>query len=533
MSEGTNNSRDSALQQRSEHELLELKFELDECCQSESLSEEGLREIIERHGLTPNHYDSDVGDNKFFYEACRNERVNEGIIRYLLEYFPDAASVTVDGDGWLSLHAACDNKNVTKGIIEILIEASPDSVRSVDFFDDMPLHNLCDNRNLDETAAIEILELLLEKHPEAVRHVDSYGVLPIHIAACELKSPEFCRVLIEAYPGSERITDDKDALPLHYACFSRNFGTVKYLYNLFPNAIHHARRTDGFYPIHTAINGASKIDDNLNIAHAAAEIVTFLLDCDPSVKLQRCKGKSLLDYACDPELHDHAALAVIEVIYDAHPEAIEDNGIADVQDYHLHVQAFIDRELVYARQAKDHRMITTPDENGQLPLHKALQNNARLGSVKLLMKGNPNALQSADNRGRLPFHVACQHHDSATMIEYLVGLDPSTLDAVDRDGDTVLHLACHYARYDITSLLLDEFDAVSVSKRNAGEKLPIDLLWDSNEVEDRKGIEYTESVYRLIRANPERIMDISVQTMQSSASASLPCENGKKRKLGQ
>mmetsp|Transcript_27655 Transcript_27655/g.42704 ORF Transcript_27655/g.42704 Transcript_27655/m.42704 type:complete len:97 (+) Transcript_27655:53-343(+) len=51
-------------------------------CQSELLSENGLREKIQRHGY--NH----VSDFRFFHFACHNERVNEGIIQYLLEYFP-------------------------------------------------------------------------------------------------------------------------------------------------------------------------------------------------------------------------------------------------------------------------------------------------------------------------------------------------------------------------------------------------------------------------------------------------------------
>ena len=280
----------------------------------------------------------------------------------------------------------------------------------------------------------------------------------------------------------------------------------------------------------------------MDVATAAAETVKFLLDCDPSVTLQKFKGLSLLDYACDSEIFNdkniHAALAVIEVIYDAHPEAIEDERIvSNIQNYHQQVQAFLNDQLVYVRQAKDLTLMTTIDENGRLPLHIALKNNDRLGSIKLLVKGNPTAVQSADNNGVLPLHIACMHHDSANVIQYLAELDPSALNAVDRDGNTALHLLCHGAKYEAIALLLDEFDAASVSTRNAAKQLPIDLLWESTEVEaeDRESIEYTESMYRLLRANPEMMMGIDVQTMQASASASvstLPCQAGKKRKFG-
>ena len=105
MNEGGNNGRQLLLQR-----------ELMLRCRYDRLSEEGLREIVDRHGLTLNHR---LSDYTFFLAACRNERVTEGIIRYLLEYFPGAASATFRG--WTPLHHACRNKNATLNIIQILI----------------------------------------------------------------------------------------------------------------------------------------------------------------------------------------------------------------------------------------------------------------------------------------------------------------------------------------------------------------------------------------------------------------------------
>jgi ankyrin repeat protein len=129
-----------------------------------------------------------------------------------------------------------------------------------------------------------------------------------------------------------------------------------------------------------------------------------------------------------------------------------------------------------------------------------------------LVKGNPTALQSPDNGGALPLHIACEHHDSISVVEYLVGvgLDTSALVAVDNEGNTALHYACRSTRHEIITLLLGKYDAVSVSMRNGHKKLPIDLLLESNEVEDRdnESIEYTESVFRLLKAYPETVMNI-------------------------
>jgi ankyrin repeat protein len=234
------------------------------------------------------------------------------------------------------------------------------------------------------------------------------------------------------------------------------------------------------------------------------------------VKLQKCQGTmSLLHYVRTFEYDDsniETALGVIKVIYDAHPEAIENHEVAsNIHLYHQQVQTFLNGELVYSRQAKDHSLMTKPDDNGQLPLHIALQNNVRLGSIKLLMKGNPSALRALDHNFALPLHVACQHHESASVVQYLLSLSEITLDAVDREGNTALHYACRGAKYDTIALLLEKYGAVSVSKRNAHKKLPIDLLCETNEVLDRESIEYTESIFRLLRAYPETMMNCNVE----------------------
>jgi ankyrin repeat protein len=387
----------------------------------------------------------------------------------------------------------------------------------------MPLLELCFSENVDEKIAMDILKLLIEKCPEAVRHADNNGFLPIH-AACGRQSPEFCRVLIEAYPGSERIADAIGTLPLHYACSSGTVAVVEYLYKLYPDAINHETE-DGRCAIHAAI-----FTDHLA---AAVDVVECLLDCDPNVKLQKFQGRfSLLLFACVRKYNDssiEAGIQIIKVIYDAHPEAIDDNEImSNIHRCHPRVQTFIHSELVYSRQARNPRLMMTPDEKGQLPLHIALRNNVRLGSIKLLVKGNPSAIR---NIGTIPLHVACQHHESASVVQYLIELDTTTLETVDRDGNTALHLGCRGAKYDTIALLLEKYDAVSVSKRNAHKKLPIDLLFESNEVLDRESVEYMESIFRLLRAYPETLMNNSMHAEQQSFPAAYKSSSGKKRKF--
>ena len=447
---------------------------------------------------------------EFFHQACVNEKVTEGILRYLLERFPNAAK-GVGEEGRFPIHNICRNKNVTLGMVQLLIDAFPDSLRHETINGCTPLHYLCDHY-FDKEIAVEILKLLLERYPESVRHTATdYGDLPIHLAASK-QSLEFCRLLIEAFPGSERVSNGVDSLPFHEACALNAVATTKYLYQLYPDSINVADN-NGWHPIHYVILG---IKHRKNNPEAAIKMVQFLLDCNPDVVLQKRQDKLPLHWVCKyatngntPKLN--AYLKILQILYDAYPEAIigSNEVTSNIGSCCEEVQTYINAQLTYARQARNLRQMNTPpDEDGQLPLHKALRDNVTLGSIKLLVKGNPSAVSYADNKGRLPLHIACQYHDSAVVVDYLIGLDSTAFQATDFEHNTALHFACRGAKYDTISLLLEKYGGVSISKRNAHSQLPIHLLLESKEVSDREDTKYLESVYRLLRAYPETVIGV-------------------------
>ncbi len=516
-----------------------LEDELTEFCQSESLSLDGLPEIIERLGAAaPKNNDPNI-DYKFFHAACDNERITEGILRYLLEYFPNAIR---DTDGYVSngeervggctpINIICRNKNVTLSLVQLLIDAYPDSVRHEDSKGSMPLHCLCNNADLnDKEAGFKILKLLLQRCPESARHANRDSRLPFHFAAAR-QSPEFCRLLIEAYPGSERVTDDHGGLPLHAACAVNNVAAAKYFYQLYPESIN-VPDNDGYFPIHLAITRV-EVEERFG-PKTAVEMVQFLLDCDPNVVLQKYQDAFSLYYVCIEATNENtprlnAYLKILQILYDAHPEAIESNDVTSfVGEFCADIQTFINSQLTYAHQARDSTLMTTPDENGQLPLHRALRDKVCLGSIKLLVKGNPSAISCADNRGMIPLHAACQYHGSASVIEYLISLDPTSLHARDLDYNTALHHACRGASHAIIALLTEHH--ISISKRNAHGQLPIDLLLlqNKNEVRDEERVEYTESIYRLLRAYPMTLMHYDLRQADSEDCIS---QSEKKRKI--
>ena len=316
--------------------------ELIEFCNSDSLSEDGLREIIERYGCEPNSNNLNTNRYGFFIVACHNELVTEGIIRCLLEYFPDAAAMELDS-GITPLHCLLDDgnaKNATRGMVQLLIDAHPESLRRANSIGYMPLHHLCTAENVDSSIAVDILGLLLERYPEATRYANNRGYFPIHAAIIKSKSFEFCRMLIEAYTGSERIAASGEILPipplLHLACEYSTVATADYLYSLYPECINLADE-EGRYPIHYAIDG---LTDRTNPT-TAIEMVQFLLGHNPNAASQKFDGIFPLCVVCAHSdsfngedaiatSRVDAALKIAQALYDAYPEAIEDNNLSSI-----------------------------------------------------------------------------------------------------------------------------------------------------------------------------------------------------------
>ena len=167
---------------------------------------------------------------------------------------------------------------------------------------------------------------------------------------------------------------------------------------------------------------------------------------------------------------------------------------------------FLQAQLVYARQAQDMTVMATVDENGWLPLHHALKDNASLGSIKLLKRANPAAVQVSDQNEAYPLHLACEF-SSEKVVQYLVELTGDTLNNVDADNNSPLHYACRRGNLGIVKYLL-QANVPSVSERNNDNKLAIHLLFECGEsILDRESMEYVEAVWQLILANPEMVRD--------------------------
>ena len=372
-------------------------------------------------------------------------------------------------------HHACMNEKVTLEIVQLLFNTWPEALRLRDGYGCLPIHHLCLNKKLDDTNSLDILRFMLNIDPTLPREVEDAGYLPLHVAVT-YKSTVLCKILIDAYPESLQIASG-DWLPIHVAC---RYGerddtadTIQYMLELDPELIN-AGNSSGYLPIHRAAEWGR------------VQIIELLLHYDPDAASKETNNVFQwlpLHFAC----YNNTNLSSIQALFDAHPEAIlAGDEVGDTpldntrEEGNQPAIDFLQTQLVYARQAQDMAAMTTVDENGQLPLHRALKDNASLGSIKLLTRAHPAALQVSDQNGVYPLHIACSFL-SVKVVKYLVELaEVDTLNNIDAKNNSLLHYACRRGNLGIVNYLL-EANVPSVSERNNDNRLAIHLLFECGE----------------------------------------------------
>ena len=243
-----------------------------------------------------------------------------------------------------------------------------------------------------------------------------------------------------------------------------------------------------------------------------AGIVELLLKHDPDAASKVIDNQSRqlsLHIACGCYKEQ---LDVVKTLYDAYPEAIRVRDGQGKLPLDLAREGNMDKivdffqtQLVYAQQAQDTTAMHTLDENGWLPLHHAIKDNAPLGSIKLLVKGNPSAIRTADGNLAFPLHIACQF-STVKVVKYLVELDSRIpVGRLDMNNDSVLHYACRGGNLEVIKYLMGSSTS-RVSDTNADNKLPFHLLIESDNEQVRDSLEFTEACFLLLRAHPDTPM---------------------------
>lgn len=486
--------------------------------------------IVKELVANPEMLQSHDGDTKCtpINIFMHNKKIGEmdDVLQYLAETNPSSLLIK---NRWeeTPLHIACRNEHISARTIQILLEACPEVARQLNHYEELPLHYLCRNKVMENEVAIDVLKLLLDAHPDSVLQVDSEELaLPIHHAVNN-KSPAFCKLLVDAYPESVKRQSDY-GLPFHHACCNNGrLDTLEYLFELYPECMN-IRGNGGRLPIHIA---CSYPKEN------ATEIIKFLLLHDPE-----CLSKPVVSTNPNGSRYNNGRLAlhlvcshwdtdessVTELLFDLYPEAILIRNrrgqlpidiVRDIASSNAHnrelqrrkqkLGAFLSVQMIYARKAQDETKMKTTDSNGSLPLHNAIRAKAPLGSIKLLVKGNPEAVNVPDGSGMCPLDIASQF-SSLGVVKHLAELSPDRLNACDVKNNFPLHHACRGGNCEVISYLLERpLSSASVSERNTHDMFPIQLFCDFvNEHEGKEGTpEYTETIWRLLTAYPETVLN--------------------------
>ena len=345
------------------------------------------------------------------------------ILKLLIDVNPYPVEM-VDGYKRLPLHLACGNPCMDPEAVQLLVNAYPQAVQEKDICERIPIFVLCENEDLNEDASVAILNILLSSYPESVRsslYIDG-DHFPIHDAA-KNKTARFCKELIDMAPDTLRMGDSL----LHLACRGTNLDTVQYFIKLCPGLIRQPGEGD-FYPIHEAAKYLWQVDKEKEL-QGRAEIIRYLLEHDPDgASRENFHTEQLpLHLACESG-NGVPNFEAVKILYDAYPEAIYEQdykGLTPIdfifdEDSNQNrpgnnskLTTFFTNQLEFAGPIGDGNAdLSIPTLNGWLPLHLALMSSSdeiSLGTIKLIVKGYPDALQVSDDSGALPLHRACQH----------------------------------------------------------------------------------------------------------------------------
>ena len=439
--------------------------------------------------------------------ALSNENINIDDLHDIIAFFlgqEESSQIIRMRGRWnmTPLHKICRKKGgLTLELFRHIFNAWPEAIRLGDDYSCLPIHWLCCNKQLDDIVSLDILRFMLSIDLTLLMETNENGDLPVHHAVA-WKSTAFCKALIDAYPESVKIEADLGYLPIHVACRygarDDSIDTIQYMLELHPESLRVGNNV-GWLPIHNAAEGGN------------TKTVELLLMHDPSAASKETTGEKRqlpLHIAID-SYREH--VDTVKALFDVYPDAIlarNRNGKTPIdlarERRYSKVRSFLKTQVMYARKAQDLTTMTTLDENGWLPLHHALKDNAPLGSIKLLVK-NPLAVRIADNKFAFPLHIACEF-SSVQVVQYLVEAYSRSVDHCDDNKDSILHYACRGGNCEVVKYLLESHaHLVASATVNAKNELPIHLLCESSKDEDgdSESTEYIETIWLLLLANPE------------------------------
>ena len=422
-------------------------------------------------------------------------------LRSILQTYPDVVhEKDKDRENRLLLHSAAAHSSPR--FCKLLIEGDNDLnfVKARDIDGELPFHYACRNKNF------ETVKYLFHLWPACINIPDNKSQYPIHNLLDDSEGEDvtkLCHFLLQHDQGAVSKPWAEGMLPLHVACYFHHLEAAKLLYNAFPQGIN-TQDNYSRYPIHHLLVDCRYIEGDIT------ELCQFLLRHDRgAVTKADILGRLPLHLAC--EYCDD--LEVMKLVYNAYSEGINTPDICSQFPIHnllVKSEGQNVTELCKFLLQHDQGAVTTPDDEGRLPLHLACDQLDDLEVIKLVYNAYPEGINTEDVNGQvpleeissgetedffrnqldyireaqevripdingqLPLHRAVQNADVPEgTIKLMIAKNPVSALQADHQGLMPLHLACQAGNLGAIKYLANEHHAGSFQVRDGRGELPL------------------------------------------------------------
>ena len=426
--------------------------------------------------------------------ACSNKAITVETIRLLVDAWPQATRTLINFGGH-PLHMFCmfyKGKDITVSmeILQMLLDANPESISHPTEEGELPIHCAL------STKSSEFCRVLIDAFPESLQ-IGGHRRGGVLLHAASQSRLDTTRLVYSLYPEGIGVRDEKGFLPIHRTvewpfCSEGDCPTaiLEYLLEQDPDG---ARRpviepqsdseSVGRLPLHVAC-----------LNNDCLHFVKYLFNVYPDAINVRdpITGQLPLEMAID--LHETGGHIPEDFMQGRNAKTI----------------SFLRKQMMYANAANDPiAMVPAQDpDDGMMFIHRVMYQHPCLGAMKLLVQASPECVRSVTREGWLPLHHACEY-TTVDIVEYLIDQDPATLNACCNKNDSPLHHACYTGNCEVVIYLLDTHSMASVSERNTDNKLPIQILRDATDLVwglvDTPA--YLGAMWRLLLAYPESILN--------------------------
>ncbi|KAG7349718.1 ankyrin repeat domain protein [Nitzschia inconspicua] len=336
-------------------------------------------------------------------------------VKLLIGAHPQAVTVTELVGRYTPLHLLCkggDSASLSQ-VLRVLLDADSSVVNKSDREGYLPLHHAC-----EAGCDSDIIHMLLKSSRVTATALTGKYDTALSLACSCNKSVASVKLLVEAFPKALSLRNNYGFAPIHCVCRAHlpRMGIVEILLDAYPSSVF-LKTNSGEAPIHllSSNRGASigilhfltRVQNNEQPKREEATdtgSITFADIIISGPTTNRIENTPLHD-ACFQGSH----FGQIETLVLSNPEwvsTLNKAGFTPLQI--LCKNGRLDEQLVslfFTVGGAEAFAVIDPNHN--TPLHSAIRQDARIDTLRCIIRANPEALLAKTQNGDTPLHLAC------------------------------------------------------------------------------------------------------------------------------